>query len=98
MPHLVACTYRSIFVGHGALPPGTDSHEWPFSYLVEQGNAYYVLPGITLRGVGTLRDIGKWPARDRRSPRVPQTDTVSFDAFSLIRWNGYGRPYTPWKD
>ena len=21
MPHLVACTYRSIFVGHGALPP-----------------------------------------------------------------------------
>lgn len=82
MPHLVACTYRSIFVGHGALPPGTDSHEWPFSYLVEQGNAYYVLPGITLRGVGTLRDIGKWPARDRRFPRVPQTDTVSFDAFS----------------
>ena len=70
----------SLVMGH--CPPGTDSHEWPFSYLVEQGDAYYVLPGITLRGVGTLRDIGKWPARDGRSPRVPQADTVSFDAFS----------------
>ena len=41
-----------------------------------------MIPGITLRGVGTLRDIGKWPARDGRLPQVPQTDRVSFEAFS----------------
>ena len=70
----------SLVMGHCA--PGTDSSEWPFSYLVEQGSSHYVIPGITLRGVGTLRDIGKWPARDGRLPQVPQTDRVSFEAFS----------------
>ena len=70
----------SLVMGHCA--PGTDSSEWPFSYLVEQGSSHYVIPGITLRGVGTLRDIGKWPARDGRPPQVPQTDRVSFEAFS----------------
>ena len=49
---------------------------------MEQGSSHYVIPGITLRGVGTLRDIGKWPARDGRLPQVPQTDRVSFEAFS----------------
>ena len=70
----------SLVMGHCA--SGTDSSEWPFSYLVEQGSSHYVIPGITLRGVGTLRDIGKWPARDGRPPQVPQTDRVSFEAFS----------------
>ena len=70
----------SLVMGHCL--PGTDSSEWPFAYLVEQGAAHYVIPGITLRGVGTLRDIGKWPARDGRSPEVPWLDEVSYEAFS----------------
>ncbi len=70
----------SLVMGH--CPPRTDSGEWPFSYLVGRDSSCYVIPGIALRGVGTLRDIGKWPARDGRPSRLPQTDSVSFEAFS----------------
>ncbi len=66
----------------GRCAPRTDSGEWPFSYVVGEGSSPYLVPGINLRGVGTLRDIGKWPARDGRPPRAPRTDRVSFEAFS----------------
>ncbi|MEG1838560.1 MAG: DUF4954 family protein [Bacteroidaceae bacterium] len=44
-----------------------DTSNLPFSYLIEQGNTTYLVPGVNLRSVGTIRDAQKWPRRDRRT-------------------------------
>lgn len=59
-----------------------DTGLFPFSYIVEQQNGNYLIPGIALRNVGTLRDIRKWPQRDLRPQPDFHTDLVSFEAFS----------------
>ena len=43
-----------------------DTSDLPFSYLIEQGNTTYLVPGVNLRSVGTIRDAQKWPKRDNR--------------------------------
>lgn len=43
-----------------------DTSNLPFSYLLEQGNTTYLVPGVNLRSVGTIRDAQKWPKRDKR--------------------------------
>ena len=43
-----------------------DTTNLPFSYLIEQGNTTYLVPGVNLRSVGTIRDAQKWPKRDKR--------------------------------
>jgi acetyltransferase-like isoleucine patch superfamily enzyme len=35
--------------------------------LIEQGNTTYLVPGVNLRSVGTIRDAQKWPKRDKRA-------------------------------
>lgn len=45
----------------------TDTSELPFSYLVENKDDSWVAPGVNLRSVGTIRDVMKWPRRDRRT-------------------------------
>ncbi|MEG1564031.1 MAG: DUF4954 family protein [Bacteroides sp.] len=44
-----------------------DTSNLPFSYLIEQRNTTYLVPGVNLRSVGTIRDAQKWPKRDRRT-------------------------------
>lgn len=44
-----------------------DTSDLPFSYLIEKGNDTYLVPGVNLRSVGTIRDAQKWPTRDRRA-------------------------------
>lgn len=44
-----------------------DTSNLPFSYLIEQGNTTYLVPGVNLRSVGTIRDAQKWPKRDKRT-------------------------------
>ena len=70
----------SLVMGHCA--PHVDSHPFPFSYVVEQDGTNYVIPGIALRGVGTLRDMRKWPERDGRAADAPRTDHIVFEAYS----------------
>ena len=71
----------SLVMGH--CEPFIDSHELPFSYIVQgKDGANYVIPGIALRSVGTLRDIRKWPERDGRPAGAPRLDPIVFDAFS----------------
>ncbi len=53
-----------------------DTTDLPFSYIIENHGDTYVVPGATLRSVGTLRDMLKWPSRDRRSPSA-QSDTIN---------------------
>lgn len=56
----------------------------PFSYLIEKDDETYLVPGINLRSVGTIRDAQKWPRRDKR------TDTNKLD---MINYNLLS-PYT----
>lgn len=44
----------------------SDTSLMPFSYLIEQGNTTWLVPGVNLRSVGTIRDAQKWPKRDKR--------------------------------
>ena len=50
----------------------------PFSYVIADGGGKtYIVPGINLRTVGTWRDVGKWPKRDKRS-RNARRDVINF--------------------
>ncbi len=44
-----------------------DTSNLPFSYLIEQQNTSYIIPGANLKSVGTIRDAKKWPQRDKRT-------------------------------
>ena len=44
----------------------SDTSNLPFSYVIEQQNDTYLVPGVNLRSVGTIRDAQKWPRRDKR--------------------------------
>lgn len=54
----------SLVMGRHVAHP--DTSKLPFSYLIEQGNTTYLVPGVNLRSVGTVRDAKKWPRRDKR--------------------------------
>lgn len=43
-----------------------DTDSFPFSYLVEKEGESHLLPGRNLMSYGTVRDLKKWPQRDRR--------------------------------
>ena len=59
----------------------SDTTNLPFSYLIEQGNTTFLVPGVNLRSVGTIRDAQKWPKRDRRTdPR--KLDYVNYNLLS----------------
>lgn len=58
-----------------------DSSNFPFSYLLEGDNKTYLVPGVNLRSVGTIRDSKKWPARDGRFESI-KLDNINFDLLS----------------
>lgn len=55
----------SLVMGRHVAHP--DTTNLPFSYLIEQNNSTYLIPGVNLRSVGTIRDAQKWPKRDNRT-------------------------------
>lgn len=59
----------------------TDSSEIPFSYLIENSDETYLIPGANLKSVGTIRDAQKWPKRDKRKdPR--KLDCINYNLLS----------------
>ncbi|MBQ7210445.1 MAG: DUF4954 family protein [Paludibacteraceae bacterium] len=59
----------------------SDTSELPFSYLIENATESYLVPGVNLRSVGTIRDAQKWPKRDnRRDP--DKLDQINFNLLS----------------
>lgn len=54
-----------------------DTSVFPYSYLLEKEERTYLLPAVNLTSYGTVRDIDKWPARDRRKVR---RDVIRFEA------------------
>ncbi len=56
-----------------------DTELFPYSYLIEQQGDSYLIPGINLTSCGTVRDLEKWPARDRRTVG---RDVVDFNEYN----------------
>ena len=59
----------------------TDTSDLPFSYLIENKDDSWIAPGINLRSVGTIRDVLKWPKRDRRTD-PEKLDCINFNLLS----------------
>jgi len=58
-----------------------DTSNLPFSYLIEQQNTTYLVPGVNLRSVGTIRDAQKWPKRDKRTDSH-RLDQINYNLLS----------------
>lgn len=59
----------------------SDTSDMPFSYLIEKDDETYLVPGINLRSVGTIRDAQKWPKRDKRTDRN-RLDMINYNLLS----------------
>ena len=59
----------------------SDTTSLPFSYLIEQQNTTYLVPGVNLRSVGTVRDAQKWPRRDSRTD-PDLLDSINYNLLS----------------
>lgn len=69
----------SLVMGRHTTHPDTSS--LPFSYLIESKGVTYLVPGVNLRSVGTIRDVQKWPKRDRRA-KEGRFDKINFNLLS----------------
>ena len=49
--------------------------------LIEQQNTTYLVPGVNLRSVGTIRDAQKWPNRDARKD-PDRMDCINYNLLS----------------
>lgn len=56
-----------------------DTQDMPFSYLIEEAGQSLLMPALSLKSYGTVRDIEKWKSRDRRSLR---RDNICFEEFN----------------
>lgn len=59
----------------------SDTSNLPFSYLIESKNTTYLVPGVNLRSVGTIRDAQKWPKRDGRKDSE-KLDCINYNLLS----------------
>lgn len=69
----------SLVMGRHTTNP--DTSDLPFSYLIESKGVSYLVPGVNLKSVGTIRDVQKWPKRDRRRAEG-RLDCVNFNLLS----------------
>lgn len=58
-----------------------DTSDLPFSYLIEKKDESWIAPGVNLRSVGTIRDVIKWPRRDKRKD-PEKLDCINFNLLS----------------
>jgi hypothetical protein len=59
----------------------SDTSDLPFSYLIENATESFLVPGVNLRSVGTIRDAQKWPKRDNRKDSR-KIDPINFNLLS----------------
>lgn len=57
-----------------------DTQHFPFSYLVEESGYSLLIPAFNLRSFGSVRDIAKWPKRDKRRGKI--SDVVNFEKYN----------------
>ncbi|WP_418982033.1 DUF4954 family protein [Alistipes sp.] len=56
-----------------------DTSIFPYSYLIERDGRSFLMPGANLTSYGAVRDIEKWPARDRRTLK---RDVINFEEYN----------------
>lgn len=56
-----------------------DTSIFPYSYLIEREGRSFLMPGANLTSYGAVRDIEKWPARDRRTLK---RDVINFEEYN----------------
>ena len=56
----------------------------PFSYLIEKDGESVLYPGLTLKSIGTYRDINKWEHRDKRGSKSNDVIDYSIDNWYII--------------
>ncbi len=59
----------------------SDTSNMPFSYMIENKDESWLAPGINLKSVGTIRDVMKWPRRDKRND-PHKLDCINFNLLS----------------
>lgn len=69
----------TLVMGRHVTHPDTSS--LPFSYLIENNGTSFLVPGVNLKSVGTIRDAQKWPKRDRRTD-PDRLDLINFNLLS----------------
>lgn len=67
----------TMILGHHAFHH--DTQAFPYSYLVEKDGRSMLMPGANLASYGAVRDVEKWPARDKRTVR---RDVVNFEEYN----------------
>lgn len=73
-----------------------DTTDFPFSYLIENDNKSYLVPGRNLLSVGTMRDAKKWPSRDKR-PDNSRPDCINYNLLSPFTIGKMERAYNKLK-
>ena len=58
-----------------------DTSAFPYSYLIEKEGRSHLMPGSNLTSYGAVRDIEKWPARDRRTVRRDVIDFAEYNPY-----------------
>jgi len=56
-----------------------DTQDMPYSYLIEEGGHTTLMPALSLKSYGTIRDINKWKSRDKRTLK---RDNICFEEFN----------------
>ena len=59
-----------------------DTTDFPYSYLLEEEGHTYLVPASNLINQGTMRDVAKWPKRDKRGE-------VKSDIVNFREWTPY---------
>ena len=65
-----------------------DTSDFPYSYLIEKDGRSVLMPGANLTSYGAVRDIEKWPARDKRSVG---RDLINFEEYNPYVCGGFVR-------
>lgn len=56
-----------------------DTSLFPYSYLIEKQGRSTLMPGANLKSYGLVRDIEKWPKRDKRKVK---RDCINFEEYN----------------
>lgn len=74
---MLPCKNGAFTVVIGRHRSHADTENFPYSYLVEEEESSYLIPGQNLASYGTVRDIDKWAKRDLR--RGDKQDNINFE-------------------
>ena len=67
----------TMVLGHHSYHHDTSS--FPYSYLIEKEGRSLLMPGANLTSYGAVRDIEKWPKRDKRQIK---RDRINFEEYN----------------